>query len=171
MRKRGTPFAGVLYAGLMLTERGPRLIEYNVRFGDPECQVLMARFEGDLLALLHAAATGRLAQGACAAFRDESALAVVVAARGYPAAPTLGGAVRGLDAAAQTGARIFQAGTRAAGETLVTAGGRVLAVTGTGATLSEARAQAYEGIDALAVADGFWRRDIGARALDPAHRE
>ena len=166
MMAAGTPFSGVLYAGLMLTAQGPKLIEYNARFGDPECQVLMARFEGDLLATLLAVATGTLGDLPPQAFSRDPALTVVVAAQGYPGTPRAGGRIAGIDAAEAAGALVFQAGTRTSGEELVANGGRVLAVTATGATLGEARDKAYRGVDALDYADGFHRRDIGARALD-----
>ncbi|MCP3736052.1 phosphoribosylamine--glycine ligase [Sphingomonas sp. RP10(2022)] len=161
----GTPFSGVLYAGLMLTATGPKLIEYNARFGDPECQVLMARFRGDLLAVMLAVAQGRLADLPAADFSDEVAMTVVLAAAGYPGTPRVGGAIRGIDAAEATGATVFQAGTRRDGDTLVAAGGRVLAVTATGSDIRSARDAAYRGVDAIDFADGFCRRDIGWREL------
>ena len=168
MREAGTPFTGVLYAGLMLTARGPRLIEYNVRFGDPEAQVLMARFEGDLLALLLAVATGRLADAAPPVWSPKPAVSVVVAARGYPGAAATGGAIEGIGAAEATGALVFQAGTRAVDGRVVASGGRVLAVTARGDTLRDARDAAYRGVEALSFPDGFHRRDIAARAIDSA---
>lgn len=161
----GTPYVGVLYAGLMLTAEGPKLIEYNVRFGDPECQVLMARFAGDLLETLLAVAEGRLADLPAPAFADVVALTVVMAARGYPGTPEMGGAIRGIEAAEATGATVFQAGTRTAGDALVAAGGRVLAVTGTGATVAGAQANAYAAVDVIDFPTGFSRRDIGWRAV------
>ncbi|MGP7794945.1 phosphoribosylamine--glycine ligase [Sphingomonas sp. CLY1604] len=161
----GTPFSGVLYAGLMLTATGPKLIEYNARFGDPECQVLMLRFQGDLLALMLAVAEGRLAEFGDAHFADDVAMTVVVAAAGYPGTPRAGGAIRGIDRAEAGGAVVFQAGTRQAGETLVAAGGRVLAVTAGGPDIRAARDAAYRGVDAIDFADGFCRRDIGWREL------
>ncbi|HVF95661.1 MAG TPA: phosphoribosylamine--glycine ligase, partial [Sphingomonas sp.] len=127
MRAEGMPFSGVLYAGLMLTPTGPKLIEYNARFGDPECQVLMTRYAGDLLDLLLAVATGRLADQAAPVFDPDPALTVVMAARGYPGVPEAGGEIAGIDRAEATGARIFQAGTRLDSGRLVAAGGRVLA--------------------------------------------
>ena len=166
MMAAGTPFSGVLYAGLMLTAQGPKLIEYNARFGDPECQVLMARFEGDLLQTLLAVAQGTLGELPPQASSPDPALTVVVAAQGYPGTPRAGGPITGIDAAEATGALVFQAGTRLSGEELVASGGRVLAVTATGATLGEARDKAYRGVGALDYADGFHRRDIGARAID-----
>lgn len=165
MADAGTPFSGVLYAGLMLTATGPKLIEYNARFGDPECQVLMLRYQGDLVELLLAVAQGRLGELPPAPFSDEVAMTVVLAAAGYPGTPRAGGAIRGLDAAQAQGAVVFQAGTRMEGDTLVAAGGRVLAVTATGADIRAARDAAYRGVDAVDFADGFCRRDIGWREL------
>lgn len=161
----GTPYVGVLYAGLMLTSEGPKLIEYNVRFGDPECQVLMARFEGDLLETLLSVAEGRLADAPAPAFSEAVALTVVMAANGYPGTPETGGAIGGVDAAEATGAVVFQAGTRDANGQLVSAGGRVLAVTATGSTVAEAQRRAYAAVDALDFPTGFCRRDIGWRAI------
>ena len=161
----GTPFSGVLYAGLMLTADGPKLIEYNVRFGDPECQVLMMRFTGDLLALMLATEERRLGEAPAPAFSDDVALVVVMAADGYPGTPQTGGAITGLDKAEATGARVFQAGTTREGEALVASGGRVLGVAATGADVRAAQAAAYRGIDAIDFPTGFCRRDIGWRAL------
>ncbi len=165
MADEGTPFSGVLYAGLMLTSAGPKLIEYNARFGDPECQVLMPRFEGDLITLMLAVAEGRLAEIGAPAFTDATAMTVVLAAAGYPGVPTTGGAIRGVAEAEATGGIVFQAGTRQDGDDLVAAGGRVLAVTGLGSDLVSARDAAYRGVDAIDFADGFCRRDIGWREL------
>ena len=165
MAAAGTPFSGVLYAGLMLTAQGPQLIEYNARFGDPECQVLMTRFDGDLLAVLLAVARGRLADQPAAAFAPDAALTVVVAAAGYPAAPRTGDPVGGIEAAEATGAVVFQAGTRAGAAGPVSAGGRVLAVTATGTGVAEAQKRAYAGVDAIRLAGSFHRRDIGWRAV------
>ena len=164
MREAGTPFSGVLYAGLMLTARGPQLIEYNARFGDPECQVLMARFSGDLLSTLLAVAEGRLDTLAPPAFDDAVALTVVIAAPGYPGAPETGGAIRGIAEAEATGATVFQAGTRASGDDLVISGGRVLAVTATGPDIAAAQASAYRAVDLIDM-PGFHRRDIGWREV------
>ena len=161
----GMPYSGVLYAGLMLTADGPKLIEYNARFGDPECQVLMMRLESDLLPLLLAIAEGRLAEAPAPVFADAPALTVVMAARGYPGTPETGGAIGGIDAAEATGAKVFHAGTRMAGDTLVAAGGRVLAVTASGADVRAAQAAAYRAVDAIAFPTGFSRRDIGAREI------
>ena len=165
LRAEGTPFSGVLYAGLMLTEQGPKLIEYNARFGDPECQVLMLRFQGDLLAVMLAVAEGRLAELPAPAFSDDPALTVVMAASGYPGTPSAGGSIDAIDAAEATGAVVFQAGTRMDGEQLVASGGRVLAVTASAATVGEAQAAAYRAIDAIRFPDGFCRRDIGQKEI------
>lgn len=164
MAAANAPYVGVLFAGLMLTESGPKLIEYNCRFGDPECQVLMTRFQGDLAALLHAVASGQLAQAKEPQFSSDFALTVVVAARGYPGTPIKGGAIRNLDAAGEK-ALIFQAGTAMADGILVGAGGRVLNVTGTGATVGKAQSAAYAAVDTIDYNDGFCRRDIGWREV------
>jgi phosphoribosylamine--glycine ligase len=165
MRESGTPFSGVLYAGLMLTPRGPQLIEYNARFGDPEAQVLMARFSGDLLHTLLAVAEERLAMLPPVAFDDAVALTVVMAAQGYPGTPRTGGRIAGLADAEATGAMVFQAGTRMTGDGLVASGGRVLAVTATGTDVASAQAAAYRGVDAIDFETGFCRRDIGWREV------
>jgi phosphoribosylamine---glycine ligase len=161
----GTPYVGVLFAGLMLTSEGPRLIEYNARFGDPECQVLMMRYTGDLAALLHAAATGKLADATPPAFTADYALTVVMAAKGYPGAPEKGGAIRGIAEAEREGVRVFHAGTARVGDTIVAAGGRVLNVTATGRSVTEAQARAYAAVDRIDFATGFCRRDIGWREV------
>ena len=165
MAEAGTPFVGVLYAGLMLTDEGPKLVEYNVRFGDPECQVLMARLDSDLAELMLAAATGRLHEAAPPRFRDAFALTVVMAAEGYPAAPRKGGAISGLDEAEADGARIFHAGTAVADGHLVANGGRVLNVTATGGDIAEAQQRAYAAAERIAFDTGFYRRDIGWREI------
>jgi phosphoribosylamine--glycine ligase len=164
MAARGTPYSGVLYAGLMLTERGPKLIEYNARFGDPECQVLMARLDSDLLPLLLAVAEGRLAEAEAPVFSSDSALTVVMAAPGYPGTPETGRPIGGIDAAEAAGTTVFHAGTRMGDAGVVTSGGRVLAVTARGATVTTAQAAAYRGVDALDF-PGFCRRDIGWREV------
>lgn len=165
MRQAGTPFKGVLYAGLMLTPTGPQLIEYNARFGDPETQVILPRLKSDLLALLKASRDGTLADQV-AAFSDETALTVVMAARGYPAAPIKGTVIGSLDAAGQApGVTIDHAGTRRVDGALVADGGRVLNITATGKNVAEARARAYAAVDLIEWPGGFCRRDIGWRAL------
>jgi len=158
----GTPFSGILYAGLMLTAQGPKLIEYNVRFGDPECQALMLRLESDLLALMLATAKGELADTAPPRFADDASLVVVIAADGYPGTPRAGGTISGLD---QDGATVFQAGTALREGRLVAAGGRVLGVGARAATVAEAQAAAYRAADGIDFADGFCRRDIGWREV------
>ena len=161
----GTPYVGVLFAGLMLTDMGPKLIEYNARFGDPECQVLMMRYADDLAALLYAASTGALADAPPPAFASDYALTVVMAANGYPATPEKGGAIHGIADAESGGVRVFHAGTARDGDTIVAAGGRVLNVTATGRTVTEAQARAYAAVDKLDFASGFCRRDIGWREV------
>jgi phosphoribosylamine--glycine ligase len=170
MAAMGAPFSGVLYAGLMLTTDGPKLIEYNVRFGDPECQVLMMRFQGDLLELMLAIAQGRLTDHPAPTFSQDTALTVVMAANGYPGTPESGGAITGIDAAEAAGARVFQAGTQFDGKTLVASGGRVLAVTGTGPDAAAARDLAYRGVAAIDFPAGFNRSDIGWREIQRSAR-
>ena len=168
LAEAGTPYSGVLYAGLMLTQTGPRLIEYNARFGDPECQVLMMRFEGDLAALMMACALGRLAQAQPPRFAGQTALTVVLAAAGYPGTPKAGGAIE-LGSAEADGAKVFQAGTKIVserdGERLVASGGRVLSVAALGSSVTKAQAAAYRAVDAIHFPDGFCRRDIGQREI------
>ncbi len=166
MAEMGTPFTGVLYAGLMLTKDGPKLIEYNVRFGDPECQVLMMRLKEDLLLLINAAVDGQLAH-VSARWRDEAALTVVLAAKGYPASPEKGTVIRGLEAAgADEGVEIFHAGTAMKDGALVANGGRVLNVTALGGSVKEAQEKAYRAVDLIDWPEGFCRRDIGWRAVE-----
>ncbi len=162
----GMPYSGVLFAGLMLTDAGPKLIEYNARFGDPECQVLMTRLEGDLVALLLAVAQGKLAEHGPVTFRDQSALTVVMAANGYPGTPEKGGSIAGLDAAERDGAKVFHAGTASKGQALVANGGRVLNVTATGESVGQAQAAAYAAIGHIDFPTGFFRRDIGWREVE-----
>ncbi|RUW72992.1 MULTISPECIES: phosphoribosylamine--glycine ligase [unclassified Mesorhizobium] len=164
MAELGAPFAGILFAGLMITDQGPKLIEYNTRFGDPECQVLMMRLKDDLLVLLNAAVDGQLAHTSIR-WRDEAALTVVMAARGYPGTPEKGSVIRGLEEAASDGAEIFHAGTAINGGALVANGGRVLNVTATGATVGEAQQRAYAALDRIDWPQGFCRRDIGWQAV------
>jgi len=163
LAEAGTPFSGILYAGLMLTDEGPKLVEYNVRFGDPECQVLMLRLESDLLELMLACARGELAEAGAPRFSADPALVVVMAAEGYPEAPRTGGRIAGLD---RPGAKIFQAGTALDGKgKLVAAGGRVLGVAALGKTVAEAQRAAYAAIDGIEFPTGFCRRDIGWREI------
>jgi phosphoribosylamine--glycine ligase len=165
MRAAGMPFSGVLYAGLMLTPEGPKLIEYNARFGDPECQVLMTRLDDDLLDLLLATATGTLAMHAAPRFAATTALTVVMAAEGYPGTPQTGGAIGGIADAEAAGAKVFQAGTALNDGQLVASGGRVLAVTATAVDVATAQAIAYAAVDRLDFPSGFCRRDIGWREV------
>jgi phosphoribosylamine--glycine ligase len=162
----GTPFNGVLYAGLMLTSEGPKLIEYNVRFGDPECEAIMPLIEGDFAELLHAVATGRLGEVGAPRLLPKHAMTVIVAARGYPGTPACGGPIREIETAEQVeGVTVFHAGTAQAEQGLVAKGGRVLAVTAIADTFANARARAYRAVDEIDFADGFHRRDIGWREL------
>jgi phosphoribosylamine--glycine ligase len=155
-----------LFAGLMLTDDGPKLIEFNARFGDPECQVLLSRLRSDLLPALQAVCDGELAHFDVRCF-DTAAVAVVMAAKGYPEAPERGGAIEGLQrAAALPDVQVFHAGTEQdADGTIRAAGGRVLTVCATGGTLTAARDRAYEAVDRIDWPTGFCRRDIGWRAL------
>jgi phosphoribosylamine--glycine ligase len=165
MAEEGRMFKGILYAGLMLTRTGPSLIEYNVRFGDPECQVLMMRLRSDLLPALIAARDGVLDQ-VDLRWRSETALCVVMAAQGYPGEPLKGTEIRGLTAAgADQAVKIFHAGTRASGDKILADGGRVLGVTALGADAAEAQRLAYAGVDRIDWPEGFCRRDIGWRAI------
>lgn len=168
MEKLGMPFCGVLYAGLMLTPSGPKLVEYNARFGDPECQVLMARFEGDLARLLAACAQGRLAAAPTFRMSDLHAALVVLAAQGYPEDPIKGSEIRGeLGAQAIANGVLLHAGTRRDEHgKLRAAGGRVLNAIGLGPTLQQAVDRAYQVVDAIDWPMGFHRRDIGWRELN-----
>lgn len=165
MATEGMPYSGVLYAGLMLTKTGVQLIEYNCRFGDPECQVLMLRLDSDLGELMLAVAENRLAALEPPRLSADTALTVVMAADGYPGTPKKGGAIGGIAAAEAAGTKVFHAGTALANGQLVAAGGRVLNVTARGRNVTEAQARAYAGVDALAFPDGFCRRDIGWREV------
>ncbi len=162
MAARGTPFVGVLYAGLMLTADGPQLIEYNARFGDPEAQALLPRFQGDLAALLYGVATGQ--PGQVARFSANTTLTVVLAADGYPVAPQLGGTISSLEPVG-AGAIVFVAGASEDGDTLHASGGRVLAVTAIADDIVTARDRAYAALDRIDYADGYCRRDIGWREI------
>jgi phosphoribosylamine--glycine ligase len=161
---RGTPYRGVLYAGLMLTADGPGLVEYNARFGDPECQVMMMRLDSDLLDLLHAAATGSL-NGMEVRWKDAWALTVILATRGYPGSYGKGSEIRGLDTIDDPQVQVFHAGTRRDGERLLAAGGRVLNVTALGTTVKDAYDRAYRSLDKIDWPEGFCRRDIGWREI------
>jgi phosphoribosylamine--glycine ligase len=166
MRDAGTPFVGILYAGLMLTADGPKLIEYNIRFGDPEAQVLLPRLRTDLVAVMQAACEGTLDQ-VRPSWSDEAALTVVLAAEGYPGTPRRGTEIRGLEqAATQPNICLFHAGTAHQDGALVANGGRVLNVTATGPTIRDAQARAYAAVDMIDWPEGFCRRDIGWRAAE-----
>ena len=158
----------MLFAGLMITETGPRLIEYNTRFGDPECEVLMPRLLGDLVDALTATVEGRVGS-LDLGWREEAALTVVMAANGYPGKPQTGTPIRGIDHAdTLEHVMVFHAGTKSAADgTLVANGGRVLAVTALGSTIGEAQRRAYQAVDAIDWPGGFCRRDIGWRAVGP----
>ena len=163
----GAPFQGVIYCEMMVTKDGPKLVEFNVRFGDPECQVLMLRLESDLVPYLHAAATGGLAELPAPVWRDEAAICVVLAPKGYPGkSPEAGSVIRGAEGDLGEGVVVFQAGTsRREDGALIAGGGRVLNVCATGPTLRIARDRAYAAIDRIDWPGGFHRTDIGWRAL------
>ena len=163
MARRGNPFRGILYAGLMLTGAGPKLVEFNVRFGDPECQALLVRLRSDLVPGLVAALEGEL-DNFDLRFRPDPAVCVVMAAPGYPEAPETGSEIRGLAAAEQSGldVHVFQASTARRDDRLVAAGGRVLGVTATGSDVAAARRAAYAGVAAIDWPEAVWRRDIAA---------
>ncbi len=168
LRQEGTPYSGVLYAGLMLTEQGPKLIEYNCRFGDPECQVLMMRLDSDLAAIMLACAKGELADTS-AVFADQTALTVVMAARGYPDAPDKGGEIVLSETNTAEGSgktKIFHAGTALKDGKLIANGGRVLNVTAMGGNVTQAQKAAYAALDAVRFPTGFCRRDIGWREVE-----
>jgi phosphoribosylamine---glycine ligase len=165
MKQRGCPYKGVLYAGLMITAEGPKLIEYNARFGDPECQVLMLRLTSDLVPALLAACDGVL-KNFDLRWSPEAALTVVMAANGYPGAYDKGSAIEGLAEAGELeGVEIFHAGTRQEGRRILATGGRVLNVSALGRTVGEAQARAYAAVDRIRWPGGFCRRDIGWRAV------
>ena len=165
MQKRGAPFRGVLYAGLMLTAEGPKLIEYNVRFGDPETQAMMLRLDSDLLELLLATAEGRLDKIAPPKWSGDAALTVVMAAEGYPGEYRKGGVIGGVGRAnALPGVKVFHAGTAVRGGSLIAAGGRVLNVTARASTIREAQMRAYDAVAHIELPGGFYRKDIGRRA-------
>ena len=165
LAKRGTPYTGVLYAGLMLTQHGPKLIEYNARFGDPECQVLMSRLESDIVPALMACAHGDLSDIALD-WSPDTAITVVMAAAGYPGTYQKGSQIKGLEAAAENGAMIFHAGTQEKDGVTIANGGRVLNVTAKGETISLARGIAYEAVSRIDWDEGFCRSDIGWREIE-----
>jgi phosphoribosylamine--glycine ligase len=165
LKKAGAPYKGVLYAGLMITDKGPELIEYNVRFGDPECQVLMLRLMSDLVPALIAACDGQLKSFDLRWYPD-MALTVVMASKGYPGSYDKGSLIEGLDEAAQVeGVEIFHAGTKRDGDRVLANGGRVLNVCALGKTVAEAQTRAYQAVDLIKWPEGFCRRDIGWRAI------
>ncbi|MGI9504622.1 MAG: phosphoribosylamine--glycine ligase, partial [Geminicoccaceae bacterium] len=165
MAAEGTPYRGVLYAGLMLTTAGPKLIEYNVRFGDPECQVLIPRLMSDFLPIVLAGAEGTFGE-VDVRWRPVHAMTVVMAAKGYPGSYEKGSEIKGLEQAeAIDGVTVFHAGTKADGNRLLASGGRVLSITAEGETLAEARDRAYHAVDCIDWPEGFCRRDIGWREL------
>lgn len=182
LASKGIDYRGVLYAGVILTSEGPKVLEFNVRFGDPETQAVLSRFEGDFAALLAAAAAGRLGDVEAPRFGQDASVCVVMAAPGYPDAPRLGGLISGLGTSLPAGAEVFCAGVasppgqgtgRCDGDPggpapLVTAGGRVMAVTGTGPSLREARAVAYEAVEGIAWPGAWWRTDIALDRTEPA---
>jgi phosphoribosylamine--glycine ligase len=166
LARRGTPFVGVLYCGLALTSKGVKVIEFNARFGDPETQVVLARLRTPLAGLLRAAAVGELAAQPALEWRDEAAVTVVVAAAGYPGTPRTGDVIGGLDRVTdEPGAWVLQAGTRLdADAQVLSAGGRVLSIVGTGADLAGARSAAYAMVKRITLADSYFRTDIAALA-------
>lgn len=162
----GTPYVGVLFAGLMITEAGPKILEYNVRFGDPECQVLMRRLKSDILPALIAAADGQLDKFDLR-WHDEAAMVIVMAANGYPGAYEKGSEIKGVeDADKLDDVVVFHAGTKSDTDKLIASGGRVLGVTATGVTVTEAQTRAYQAVDMIDWPGGFCRRDIGWRAIE-----
>jgi phosphoribosylamine--glycine ligase len=163
LARRGSPFVGLLYAGLMMTDAGPRVLEFNCRFGDPETQAIVPRLEGDLLALLHEAATGRLG-GSDVRAGSEAAVTVVLAAEDYPKAGDVGAPIDGVAEAEAGGALVFHAGTARRTDRLVTNGGRILNVTGVGDDLGEARAAAYAAVEQITFPGMKYRSDIAERA-------
>jgi len=164
---RGTPFVGCLYAGLMLTADGPRVLEFNCRFGDPESQVILPRLEGDLVQALAAAAAGDLSEVELGS-ADAAAVTVVLAAEGYPESRDAGSPIEGIEAAEAEGALVFHAGTAARDGRLVTSGGRILTVTGLGESLEEARARAYDACERISFPGARYRHDIAAKAVNVA---
>jgi phosphoribosylamine--glycine ligase len=168
LARRGTPFFGLLYAGLMLTEAGPKVLEFNCRFGDPETQSILPLLEGDFLAALAAAAAGGLSDVGLSAAAGAAAVTVVLAGSGYPARNDHGTAIEGVADAEATGALLFHAGTALHDGRLVTNGGRILNVTGVGASLAEARDRAYAACERISFEGMRYRRDIAAEAVTSA---
>jgi phosphoribosylamine--glycine ligase len=167
MAREGMPYRGVLYAGLMATADGPRVVEFNARFGDPECQVLMMRLEGDIVPLLLACARGDLTRAAPPEFRPETVICVVLAASGYPDSPLEGSIIRGAEQNFGPHVQVFHAGTRRRDDgQLVAAGGRVLNVCARGKDIAEARQRAYAAVKKIDWPGGFHRTDIGWRAME-----
>jgi phosphoribosylamine--glycine ligase len=165
MAAEGNPFTGVLFAGLMISDKGPKTLEFNVRFGDPECQVLMSRLKSDLLPALIAAADGQLKQFDLR-WHDDPAIVVVMAAKGYPGSYQKGTVIKGLDDAGEVeGVTVFHAGTAMKDGNVVATGGRVLGVSAVGKNVGEAQARAYQAVDKINWPEGFCRRDIGWRAV------
>jgi phosphoribosylamine--glycine ligase len=165
MRAKGMPYVGVLYAGLMLTKSGPQLIEYNARFGDPECQVLMPRLKSDIVDIMMKACLKKL-EGVPVTWSEDVALTVVMASRGYPGKVSTGSVIKGVEAAQDLAdVTVFHAGTQRVNDQLQAKGGRVLNVTALAPTVHEAQAQAYRGVDLIDWPQGFCRRDIGWRAI------
>jgi phosphoribosylamine---glycine ligase len=162
MKEKGSPFRGLLFAGLMVDERGPKVIEFNVRFGDPEAEVILARLEDDLLPLLIACASGTL-NGESPRFSSDAALAVVMAARGYPGQPLRGSRIAGIESAESApGVAILHGSTREVNGTIFADGGRVLTITAQGSDVADARQRAYAAVDRIKWPEGFFRRDIGS---------
>lgn len=165
LNQMGSPFKGILFVGLMITKKGPELIEFNVRFGDPECQVLMMRLQNDILPILLAAARGNL-ENTSLQWSKKTALTVVMAAKGYPDSPQKGTVIRNIDKVnALPDVKVFQAGTVLHNGELIANGGRVLNITATGETILQAQKRAYEAVDFIDWPEGFVRRDIGWRAV------
>jgi phosphoribosylamine---glycine ligase len=162
LARRGSPFMGLLYAGLMITDEGPRVLEFNCRFGDPETQSIVPRLEGDLLELLHQAATGRLSGDAQTG--TTAAVTVVLAGAEYPARNDVGTPIEGVEDAEASGALVFHAGTAIRDNRLVTSGGRILNVTGVGDDLAAARSAAYEAVSRISFSGARYRTDIAAEA-------
>jgi phosphoribosylamine--glycine ligase len=164
LAERGAPFVGLLYAGLMLTEDGPKVLEFNCRFGDPETQAILPRLEGDFLGALTRAAEGALGGVHLSAVSD-AAVSVVLAAAGYPEAPQVGVPIRGVREAEESGAIVFHAGTALRDGELVSAGGRILDVTGVGGSIAEARDRAYAAVEQIDLPGMEFRRDVALRAV------